>query len=95
MTKYRRKSAIIDAIEWKGDNAAEIKLFVGEDLKVSRPPHSMELNMDIPKEAYKVIISTLEGHMSAFNGDFIIKGVNGEFYPCKSYIFSKIYEKAE
>ena len=38
-------------------------------------------------------ISTLEGEMLARNGDWIIKGVNGEFYPCKNDIFEKSYEE--
>ena len=41
----------------------------------------------------EVIIRTLEGDMKADIGDFIIKGVNGEFYPCKPDIFWKSYEK--
>lgn len=41
-----------------------------------------------------VFISTLEGTMHVATGDFIIKGVNGEFYPCKPDIFEKTYEPA-
>lgn len=40
-----------------------------------------------------MIIPTLEGDMEASLGDYIIKGVNGEFYPCKPDIFEKTYEK--
>ena len=40
-------------------------------------------------------IRTLEGTMKAFTGDYIIKGVNGEIYPCKRYIFEKTYEPVE
>jgi hypothetical protein len=42
-----------------------------------------------------IYIHTLEGVMKANMGDFIIKGINGEFYPCKSDIFEKTYEKVE
>jgi len=42
-----------------------------------------------------LVISTLEGEMSVSAGDFIIKGVNGEFYPCKPDIFAKTYDAAE
>ena len=42
-----------------------------------------------------IIIQTLEGRMVANTGDYIIKGVNGEFYPCKPDIFEKTYEKVE
>ena len=40
-----------------------------------------------------ILINTLEGNMKASIGDFIIKGVQGEFYPCKPDIFEKTYEK--
>jgi hypothetical protein len=42
-----------------------------------------------------LIIPTLEGDHTASLGDFIIKGVAGEFYPCKPDIFERTYEKAE
>jgi len=42
-----------------------------------------------------IIIPTLEGDMIASTGDYIIKGVNGEFYPCKPDIFKKTYEEVE
>ena len=45
-------------------------------------------------EPYQVYISTLEGRMTASAGDWIIKGVNGEFYPCKPDIFAATYEDA-
>ena len=48
--------------------------------------------MDCPGEVY---IMTLEGNHKVTPGDYIIKGVNGEFYPCKPDIFEKTYEKAE
>ena len=44
---------------------------------------------------YDLSIQTLEGTMQASRGDYIIKGVNGEFYPCKPDIFEKTYEKAD
>ncbi len=42
-----------------------------------------------------VLIATLEGTMQGFVGDYIIRGVNGEFYPCKPGIFAKTYESVE
>ena len=41
-----------------------------------------------------IVIPTLEGDMKASVGDYIIKGVNGEFYPCKPDIFEKTYDKS-
>lgn len=51
--------------------------------------------IDHEKTKGGLIIKTLEGEHIATIGDFIIKGVNGEFYPCKPDIFEKTYEKAE
>ncbi|WP_204664866.1 hypothetical protein [Dyadobacter sandarakinus] len=47
----------------------------------------------MPRED-KILIPTLEGVMEASLGDWIIRGVNGEFYPCKPDIFEKTYEPA-
>jgi len=77
MAKYRKKPVIINAVQWTGDNVAEINSFTN--------PHSSIKDGNLS-------INTLEGVMSATIGDFIIQGVNGEFYPCKPDIFEKTYE---
>ena len=78
--KYRKKPVIIEAIQWNGKNLAEIDNFVGGSLKM---------------EGSSLVIHTLEGDMGASINDYIIKGVNGEFYPCKPDIFDKTYESAQ
>lgn len=75
---YRKKPVEIEAIQLKKDNLIEVRDFVGGCIGVSFTG---------------VIIHTLEGDMKADIGDFIIKGVNGEFYPCKPDIFEKTYEE--
>lgn len=95
--KYRKKPIVIEAVQLKVTNVLEVESFI-EDKKI-------ELNNFIDSEkfdAYKHIvikngrqIKTLEGVMTANVGDFIIKGVNGEFYPCKPDIFEKTYELVE
>lgn len=80
--KYRKKPVIIDAIQYTGGNYKEVCEFVGKELK--RP-----LIRYTPSE---IIIETLEGNHIARAGDFIIRGVHGEFYPCKPDIFEKTYE---
>lgn len=47
------------------------------------------------KDQYELFIETLEGNMKVSVGDYIIKGVNGELYPCKPDIFEKTYEIVE
>ena len=76
--KYRKKPVIIEAIQWNGENLSEIDEFTRGKVK----NHESVL-----------IIPTLEGDMYASLNDYIIKGVNGEFYPCKPNIFAKTYEE--
>lgn len=79
MRKYRKKPVIIEAIKYDGENKVEVQEFVGKYLDSTG------------KKQLK--IDTLEGTMLANIGDYIIRGVNGEFYPCKPDIFEKTYEK--
>lgn len=80
--KYRKIPVEIEAIQWKGENFIEIDDFI------------TVYHETYPKDGY-IIIPTLEGNMKANLYDYIIKGVNGEFYPCKPDIFEKTYEKVE
>lgn len=78
MAKYRKKPVVIEAEIWTVNRINAIASFMGKYPKV------------IDR---RVRIQTLEGAMYAEEGDYIIKGVNGEFYPCKPDIFTKTYEK--
>lgn len=80
--KYRKKPAVIEAIQWTGDNANEVAMFA-EGKAIA----------GVFDKAF--CIHTLEGIMKASIGDYIIKGIKGEFYPCKPDIFEKTYELAE
>jgi len=81
MGKYRKKPIVIEAVQWNGDNLIEVKM-LGVERKFQK---------DINKD--NLVIHTLEGDMTARKGDWIIKGVSGEIYPCKPDIFEKTYEK--
>ena len=81
MPKFRKKPVVIEAIKWTGDNYEEIANFLGEARRLI-PGNGLE-------------IYTLEGIMSASIGDYIIKGVQGEFYPCKPDIFELTYEEVD
>jgi hypothetical protein len=82
MNKYRKKPVVIEAVQWIRGNESKVQDFIG-----------MILVTEYLDEI--LVIETLEGTMRAEQGDFIIKGVNGEFYPCKPDIFEKTYEKVE
>ncbi len=90
MMKYKKKPVIIDALQWTGLNLTEIMDFVGKDLIVETYDAGYQAGT-IPL-AVGLKIRTLEGDMNVSVGDYIIKGVQGEFYPCKPDIFKETYE---
>lgn len=86
-TKFRKKPVVIDAMEF---TATPINIMALSGFMPS------PLNIDYAKRDEPVVkITTLEGVMTAQVGDWIIKGVKGEFYPCKPDIFEATYEPAE
>lgn len=86
MIKFRKKPVVIDAVQWLGDNDSLVAVgnFLNEGPGMFEHSNGTDL-----------IISTLEGQMRASLGDWIIKGVKGEFYPCKPDIFEATYEAVE
>lgn len=79
--KFRKIPVEIEAIQYTGDNRVDAVNFIGVQGGYWNDG--------------SIKIYTLEGTMKASIGDWIIKGVNGEFYPCKPDIFAKTYEKIE
>lgn len=77
--KYRKKPIVVEAVQWKGDNPKDIEEFMG--------------SCYTQKNA--VMVRTLEGDMFASIGDWIIKGVLGEFYPCKPEHFKLTYDEVK
>lgn len=84
--KFRKKPVVIEAVQFVDDSEtlAKISEFVNHTVRI-----------DYGSTPTEIKILTLEGVMIANLGDWIIKGVNGEFYPCKPDIFEKTYEKVE
>lgn len=94
--KYTKKPVTIDAIQVKANNFDRICEFMGcTPEQVLNPMSDIDEHGDSRDPYLGVIIDTLEGKMTANIGDMIIKGVNGEFYPCKPDIFAKTYDKAD
>ena len=84
--KYKTKPVVIEAVKFDGYNWAECYQFMSDEPLMF--PQEFE-----KRETIKII--TLEGIMVASIGDYIIKGLRGEFYPCKPDVFEKKYEKLE
>ena len=96
--KYRKKPVVIEALEWTGNNVEDVLRWIGE--------HTNNF-ADLPDDGLivggagvghipalgKLQIPTLEGTLTASAGDFIIRGVKGEFYACKPDIFEMTYEE--
>ena len=96
MPKFRKKPVEVEAIQWTGENLFEVISFTDSkpDLSNGETAGRWEFYCDlVAKDGFK--IKTLEGYMSATIGDWIIRGVAGEFYPCKPDIFEATYEPVE
>jgi hypothetical protein len=81
VSKYRKKPVVIEAVQIRRDNDDELLAFLRKH--------------DVPFHTagdHKLVIRTLEGDMTAMPHDWIIKGVKGEFYPCKPHVFEATYE---
>ncbi len=88
MPKFRKLPVVIEAVLYDWDESNEPQ---GMDEAQDAVADFMEGNLSAIGEILE--IETLEGTMDAVKGDYIIKGIAGEFYPCKPDIFAKTYEK--
>ena len=79
--KFRKKPVVVEAIQYKGNPKDVVKFAKGKAIK--------QIGFK------RILIETLEGDMFAREGDWIIKGVKGEVYPCKPDIFKETYEEVE
>lgn len=88
--KFRKKPVVVEAIHWDGYKVEDMPewLSAALDANIGEPG-------SICRVGKAIEIYTLEGMMTAAPGDWIIRGVNGELYPCKPDIFEKTYEPAE
>lgn len=99
--QYRKKPIVVEAIQFvelsrtQGRFAERVEYNDDEIFDFVRLPMRVKTVPDAGNPLGKVSIEipTLEGVMEAQVGDYIIKGVNGEFYPCKPDIFAKTYEQ--
>lgn len=91
--RYVKKPVEIEALQIFG-NITEIKEFIGNngEVYIDDVPYQCGVHHST---VTVVIIHTLEGDMRAIDGDYIIKGVKGEFYPCRKDIFEETYEKID
>ena len=75
---YRKKPVVVEAVQFTWDNVDEVREFLQSAVYLTK--------------SAGIIIRTLEGDMLAEPGDYIIRGIQGEHYPCKPMIFEATYE---
>ena len=78
--KYRKRPIVIEAIQFINANFDEVESFVGGDAEFREG---------------RLLVATLEGPLWASPGDWIIKGIKGEFYHCSPDIFEETYEAVD
>ena len=95
-TQFRKKPVVISAIQWTGENLVDVIHFTD-----GRPPNNKSSHAGMMWDQYVDVVRkdglkifTMEGKMDASIGDWIIKGVKGEHYPCKPEIFALTYDDA-
>ena len=86
--KFRKRPVIVEAIQFTGDNMDEFKEFVGAE--------NIQCYLESGDGMFRIVsIKTDSGINSVGVGDWVIKGTEGEVYPCKPDVFDKIYEKVD
>lgn len=88
MPRYRKRPVEVDAVHYDGTNFDQVQAFMSRDGRVK------EKHLPGPGRGMHpgIVIHTLEGDMTASVGDWIIRGVAGELYPCKPGVFEATYE---
>jgi len=87
MPKFRKKPVVIEAVQFNDMNSyLEIVKWMKDAGDTFAIANEVKYSMPV------MLIQTLEGTMAANPGDWIIKGIQGEFYPCKNEIFLESYE---
>jgi hypothetical protein len=91
MAKYRKKPVVIEAMQY--DGTLESYLDITEKM-MKNEPKAVHQGFYAGGDTFEFRIVTLEGVHLVSPGDFVIRGVKGEFYPCKPDIFEQTYEAA-
>lgn len=95
MSLFKKKPVVIEAFKWTGGpDQTEDPEWIVQAIKDRKVWIMRYANSDVHGYTTVLYIETLEGERKAFPGDYIIKGVKGELYPCKPDIFELTYEPA-
>jgi len=99
MPKFRKRPVVIEAVQLRWTTWNEMGEFLGGIISEANPGREISAGEasdtcgELGPTYIALTIPTLEGDHTALHGDYVIKGVQGEFYPCKSDIFEATYER--
>lgn len=93
VTRWRKKPVTVDAVQWTGVNLAEVINLTGPT-NFDKLSEEDRLNCDDPDATAQVFDKLHSTWVLVFDGQWIIKGVKGEFYPCAPDVFAETYEPA-
>jgi hypothetical protein len=91
MPKFRKKPVEVDAVQWTGDNTAELHEFAETNFDVLGPED--RANCDDPEATAQIFDRLHSTWVLVQTGDFIVRGVQGELYPCRLDVFEATYEQ--
>jgi hypothetical protein len=90
MPKFRKRPIEIEAVRWTGDNAVQLNIFAGSQFDVL--DERDRANSDDPEATAQIFDVLHSTWVLVQTGDWIIRGVQGEFYPCRTDVFEATYE---
>jgi hypothetical protein len=88
VSRWRKRPVEVDALQWRVVNHEQMKAWLGD-------AYLAVLSKHVRGKAAHLSVRTLEGQLAAAPGDWIVKGIQGEFYPMKPDIFEATYEPVE
>lgn len=91
MPKFRKIPVEVDAVQWLGSNAAELNVFAGANFNTLDPED--RVNCDDPEATAQILDGLHSTWVLLRDGDFIVRGVQGEFYPVRLDVFEATYEE--
>jgi hypothetical protein len=91
MSRFRKKPVEVDSVQWTGDNHAELDVFTGGNFAVlTEEDRANCADPEATAQVFDVLHSTW---VLVRDGDWIVRGIQGEFYPCRSDVFTATYEE--
>jgi hypothetical protein len=90
---FRKRPVEVPAIQWRGDNRDDLVAFAGMHFDVLDPED--RANCDDPEATAQILDVLHATWVLVYTGDWIIKGLKGEFYPCRDEVFTESYERVQ